>query len=289
MKKKHIKHILTLLALLSMVSFTYAQAIINGITYNLDSTTHTAEVTFGGSYSGSIVIPSSVILDNGDEYSVTTIGSSAFSNCSGLTSATIPNSVISIGSSAFYGCSKLTEITIPNNVTTIGNYTFYKCSGLTEVTIPNSVTEIGYYAFYECSSLTSVKIPDSVTEIGNHAFMGCSSLTSVTMPNTMVAIGDVAFSSCKSLTEIIIPNGVTEIGLSAFSFCSPGNSQDCTEKNNHSHSVLSDCPGSDSDSYVHREQMVLHYGRFLPYLLNSLCCHSTVLLSFCEWNQHAGQ
>lgn len=42
--------------------------------------------------------------------SVTTIPSSAFYNCSGVTSITIPASVTSIGYDAFYGCSGLTSI-----------------------------------------------------------------------------------------------------------------------------------------------------------------------------------
>ena len=39
----------------------------------------------------------------------------------------------SIGSSAFYGCSGLTSITIGNNVTSIEDSAFSSCSGLTEV------------------------------------------------------------------------------------------------------------------------------------------------------------
>ena len=64
-----------------------------------------------------------VIIGDG----VTTIGSSAFSGCSSLTSLTIPNSVTDIGSSAFSGCSSLTSVTITNSVTTIGYYAFSGC------------------------------------------------------------------------------------------------------------------------------------------------------------------
>ena len=74
----------------------------------------------------------------------------------GCKNTIIPNSVTSIGYSAFYNCSGLTSITIPNSVASIGNYAFYGCSGLTSVTIPNSVTSIGWMAFYCCSGLTKV-------------------------------------------------------------------------------------------------------------------------------------
>ena len=120
--------------------------------------------------SGAVVIPSSV-TNNGTPYSVTSIGESAFENCSGLTSVTIPNSVTSIGVWAFYECSGLTSITIPNSVTSIGESAFSWCSSLTSVTIGNSVTSIGFGAFYGCNGLTSI-ISSAVVPpvIGNYVF-----------------------------------------------------------------------------------------------------------------------
>ena len=70
---------------------------------------------------------------------------------------TIPDSVTSIGDSAFYNCTGLTSVTIPDSVTSIGNYAFYSCDNLTSATIGDSVTTIGSYAFEYCTSLTSIK------------------------------------------------------------------------------------------------------------------------------------
>ena len=152
--------------------------------------------------------------------SVTAIGNSAFSGCTGLTSVNIPNSVTTIGSNAFYNCTSLTSVNIPNSVTAIGDYAFYGCSGLTSVNIPNSVTAIGDYAFYGCSGLTSVNIPNSVTAIGFAAFYNCTGLTSVNIPNSVTAIGNAAFYNCTGLTSVNIPNSVTAIGNLAFNGCS---------------------------------------------------------------------
>ena len=239
----------------------------------------TVEVTFwvDGSYninyvSGDIEIPQKVIYqsktytvtaigNNAFSYcnltsvtipnSVTSIGWSAFEECSSLTSVTIPNSVTSIGSSAFSGCSSLISVTIPNSVTSIGSYAFSGCS-LTSVSIPNSVTYIGGFAFgseleninvdpentvyssidgvlynkdvtnllYCPRHKTSVTIPTSVTSIGNYAFYKCSSLTSVSIPNSVTSIGNYAFYKCSSLTSVSIPNSVTSIGDKAFYECS---------------------------------------------------------------------
>jgi uncharacterized protein YjdB len=186
---------------------------------------------------------------------LTSIGSFAFTGCSGLTSVTIPTSVTSIGSYAFQNCSGLTSVTIPNSVTSIGSYAFQYCSGLTSVTIPNSVTSIGLSAFQYCNGLTSVTIPDSVTSIGDSAFSGCSGLTTInvdsgntnyssqngvlfnsdkttlvtyprgksgsyTIPNSVISIGSEAFYYCRGLTSVTIPNSVTSIGDRAFQNCS---------------------------------------------------------------------
>ena len=191
---------------------------VDGI-YYLTPKKNVAIVTKGDKeYSGDITIPSSIKV-NESEYTVREIEEAAFSNCSSLTSVTIPNSVTSIGDNAFSDCSGLTSVTIPNSVTSIGYRTFYH-SGLTSVSIPNSVTSIGKEAFFFCSSLTSITIPNSVTGIGSSAFTGCSGLTSITIPNSVTGIGNSAFSGCSSLTSITIPNSVTRIEYDTFYGCS---------------------------------------------------------------------
>lgn len=195
---------------------------IDGMWYNLIPKAKVAELTNQrsgvGTYSGDIIIPESVTY-NSVEYRVVAINS-AFSNCTNLTSVSIPNSVTTIGSNAFYKCTALTSITIPNSVIIIDYAAFQQCTGLATISIPNNVTSIGTSAFQNCTNLTSITIPNSVTKIGSSAFAYCSSMTSITIPNSVTNIDYSTFSGCSSLSSVSIPNSVTSIGREAFRYCS---------------------------------------------------------------------
>lgn len=152
-------------------------------------------------------------------HNTSSIGYSAFSGCSSLTSITIPNSVTSILTSAFSGCTSLTSITIPNSVTSIGSSTFYNCRNLKSITLPKNITSIESSTFYHCLALESIIIPEAVTGIKESAFWGCSSLTSITIPEGVDIINSRTFGRCNSLKSVTIPQSVIKIGDNAFENC----------------------------------------------------------------------
>ena len=74
----------------------------------------------------------------------------------GCKNTIIPSSVTSIGTYAFSGCSGLTSINIPQNVTSIGDYAFSGCAGMVYVTLPINLTSIGDWAFIGCNRLSDI-------------------------------------------------------------------------------------------------------------------------------------
>ena len=183
--------------------------------------------------------------------SITSIGSTAFNGCSGLTGTlNIPSLVTNIGFSAFAYCGSLTEVNIPLSVITLGDYAFDACGGTISVDInnpnysssdgvlfdkqktlliqcpasktgsyiiPSTVKTIGDWAFENCA-LTSVVIPETVTTLLIGIFYNCTSLTSVNIPSAITSIPDYTFFYCSGLLKIAIPNLVTSIGYQAFGY-----------------------------------------------------------------------
>ena len=162
----------TLLLLVALITATiaFAQKVrIDGIYYNLNNSNQTAEVA--GGFSDNITIPEKVTY-NSTEYSVTSIGSDAFSSCESLTSITIPNSVTSIGEFAFHVCSSLTSIIIPNSVTSIGNYAFGGCYNLTSITCLGSTPPKASNLGANTSTCTLTVPKEAYSSYLRHAYWG---------------------------------------------------------------------------------------------------------------------
>ncbi len=249
---QRIKHCLATIAVLFCNLAVSAHDFeVDGIYYNITSSDDlTVAVryrgnnydTYSNEYSEDVVIPSTVSYDS-TTYSVTSIGSSAFRNCCGLTSVIIPESVTKIGEYAFCECIGLTNITIPKNVTSIMNYAFDGCKGLKKIVIEDcdEKLSLGYNydgnnggsgmwgpamgegLFYDCplefiylGRCLSYKT-DAV--YGYSPFRGKTTLKSIEIGRDVTTIGAYAFSGCRYLSTVTIPEKVSSIGYGAFSDC----------------------------------------------------------------------
>lgn len=238
MKKRLLSMILALSMMLTILPVNAITALAANdscganLTYKLtqntdDSDTYT--LTIGGEgamydYSSSYTtVPwnaqksriTSVVIDDG----VTSIGDSAFEDCSALKSVSGMKGVTSLGEWAFRKCTSLESFAIPSGVKSIPDSLFSDCSKLNSVTIHNQVVSIGSSAFFGCSTLKTLSIPDSVQTIGYYAFGGCDELETINIPDGVAKIPSHAFSSCYALKKLDIPQSVTEIGSAAFDHC----------------------------------------------------------------------
>lgn len=70
-------------------------------------------------------------VHNGVEYTVTEIGEGAFSGCSKLKKAVLPDTITDIVTAAFIRCTSLAEINMPASLAVIGKQAFANCKALT--------------------------------------------------------------------------------------------------------------------------------------------------------------
>lgn len=98
----------------------------------------------------SIILPECMMLD-----------SSAFTNCSYLTSIELPKCLI-VGENAFYGCCNLTSLSLPN-CTNIYNYAFRNCTKLKSVfLLGSSVATLSSSYAFSSTAYAYIYVPSSL-------------------------------------------------------------------------------------------------------------------------------
>lgn len=161
---------------------------------NIYTVTEVEAYGFDGCNASAIILPGML----------TTIGTRAFQNCTGLTELTIPESVTSIDAFVTAGCSNLTTLyyNAINATNASSSDALFSGTGTKTAIIGEGVTTIPAGLLRNASALTYVYIPNTVTTINSHAFRGCTSLESCTIPESVTKIGDSLFTGCTKFTTL---------------------------------------------------------------------------------------
>lgn len=137
---------------------------------------------------------------------ITSIGASAFCDCTALESVVVPNVEI-IDGSAFQKCSLLTEVIVPKATFYNKNYIFDGCANLKYIDLSGALNLSGYadaqygqYVFRDCTSLEKIII---YGRTGQAMFQGCTSLKIVDVIAGNMN-GYTSFFGCTALKALIL-------------------------------------------------------------------------------------
>lgn len=181
----------------------------------------------------------------GENSQLESIGSSAFEQCTALTTITLPECLQTIEGNAFKNCTALTNVKLLSGLTKIGSYAFSGCkTAFTELTFGENIT-LYYTAFADCTSITKITASAEVAStIGNicgsdgfevvitsgdavvpfseyqgNKYYGAN-VCKVTIPSSVTKISDNAFTNCAKLKDVVIDkNTEFSIGWDTFSGC----------------------------------------------------------------------
>lgn len=161
---------------------------------------------------------------------ITTIGNSAFKNCSNLqifgnSGSKWPVTISSIGSGAFEGTAlsyvDLSGVSLEPNGG-LNSETFKNCKKLTAFVFPNDATKVPNNLFNGCTAIRDVAFPEpdvdnnyyGITEIEYDAFLNCTALAEISLRNAC-KIGQTAFGNCNNLKSIYFGYDPTDANLMA--------------------------------------------------------------------------
>ena len=151
-------------------------------------------------------------LEEVKNYSQTEVPGGCFTCCYALTELpTFKNPITSIVGAAFSYCTSLKKAVIPDSVQSMTGVTFGYCTALKEVTFPtnSSFTTIPENVLRDCTNLAKVVIPANVTYISQYAFRNCYSLCEIhflsSTPPTLQ--NNYVFSTAWGQPIIYVPTG----------------------------------------------------------------------------------
>lgn len=169
---------------------------------------------------------SSINLQN-----ASTISQSEFQE-SGITTVNVPN-ITTIGESAFSFCTSLTTVVNLGNVTSIPSRTFYCSKNLESVVLPSSCTSIGNISFRSGNDIPALKTInlENVISIGAEAFTNCQYLDiDVSDLQNCISLGDNAFNTCFNIHgELYLPKLIS-LGNQCFRGCTKISKVTCLGK-----------------------------------------------------------